>query len=335
MPDPEEGTGTPGRRPRFRRGGRDDLSAQLKSRRADIERQVRATRAQLDEANTRMEARAGRNLVLATVIGLGLGLGMLFSLIVVKEIFVLFCAAIVAFTVFELVHAFRQAGRAVDVWPAIIGSVAIVASGYFFDPASRWAVLVGVIVFVIVWRLVAQMAHPAKRRVLHVVRDLAAAVFVQVYVPVLASFAIVLLRQPEGQWWVLAFLVIVIVIDIGAYVSGLNFGKHPMAALISPKKTWEGFAGAAAVAVISGVLLSLFMLHNTWWVGVILGLTLLGTATMGDLTESLIKRDLGIKDMSSWLPGHGGFLDRLDSMLPSAPVALGLFLLFSGAPIAG
>ena len=335
MADTEGGAGSPGRRPRGRRGTRDDISAQLKSRRADIERQVRAKRAQLDEANSRIEAKAGRNLVLATLIGLGLGLGMLFSLIVVKELFVLFTAVIVAFTVFELVHAFRQAGRAVDVWPAIIGSVAIVASGYFLDPAARWAVLVGVIVFLLVWRLVAQMAHPAQRRKLDVVRDLAAAVFVQVYVPVLASFAIVLLRQPEGQWWTLAFLIIVIAVDIGAYASGLNFGKHPMAPLISPKKTWEGFAGAAAAAVIAGVLLSLFMLHSTWWVGVILGLALLGTATMGDLTESLIKRDLGIKDMSSWLPGHGGFLDRLDSMLPSAPVALGLFLLFSGAPIAG
>lgn len=335
MPDAEDGSGAPGRRFRLRRGGRDDISAQLKSRRDDIERQVRAKRAQLDEANARIEARAGRNLVLATVIGLGLGLAMLFSLIVVKELFVLFTGVIVAFTVFELVHAFRQAGRAVDVWPAILGSIAIVGSGYFLDPAARWAVLVGVVVFILAWRLIAQMAHPAHRRKLDVIRDLFSAVFVQVYVSVLASFAIILLRQPEGQWWVLAFLIIVIAVDIGAYVSGLNFGKHPMAPLISPKKTWEGFAGAALTAVVTGVLLAIFMLHSTWWVGVILGLAILGTATMGDLTESLIKRDLGIKDMSSWLPGHGGFLDRLDSMLPSAPIALGLFLLFSGAPIAG
>ncbi|MET0932780.1 MAG: phosphatidate cytidylyltransferase [Mycetocola sp.] len=333
MPDTDDGSGT--RRPRGKRGSRDDISAQLRSRRADIERQVRATRAQIDEANTRMEARAGRNLVLATLIGLGLGLAMLFSLIVVKELFVLFGAAIVAFTVFELAHAFRRAGRSIDVWPALIGGVAIVVSGYFFDPASRWAMLVGVIVFILVWRLVAQMAHPAPRRVLDVLRDLAAAVFVQVYVSFLGSFAVILVRQPEGQWWTLAFLIIVIAVDIGAYASGLNFGKHPMAPLISPKKTWEGLAGAAVAAVVAGILLSIFMLHSPWWVGLILGLALLGTATMGDLTESLIKRDLGIKDMSSWLPGHGGFLDRLDSILPSAPVAFGLYLLFSGAPIAG
>ena len=333
MPDTDDGSDA--RRPRPKRGSRDDISAQLRSRRADIERQVRATRAQIDEANSRIEARAGRNLVLATLIGLGLGLAMLFSLIVVKELFVLFGAAVIAFTVFELVHAFRRAGRAIDVWPALIGGVGIVVSGYFFDPASRWAVLVGVIVFIVVWRLVAQMAHPTPRSILDVVRDLSAAVFVQVYVSFLGSFAIVLVRQPEGQWWTLAFLIIVIAVDVGAYASGLNFGKHPMAPLISPKKTWEGLAGAAVAAVIAGILLAIFMLNSPWWVGLILGLALLGTATMGDLTESLIKRDLGIKDMSSWLPGHGGFLDRLDSILPSAPIAFALYLLFSGAPIVG
>jgi phosphatidate cytidylyltransferase len=333
VPDADDGSAP--RRPRPKRGSRDDISAQLRSRRADIERQVRATRAQIDEANTRMEARAGRNLILATLIGLGLGLAMLFSLIVVKELFVLFGAAIVAFTVFELAQAFRRAGRAIDVWPAVIGGVAIVVSGYFFDPASRWAMLVGVIVFILVWRLVAQMAHPAPRRTLEILRDLVAAVFVQVYVSFLGSFAVILVRQPEGQWWALAFLVIVIAVDIGAYVSGLNFGKHPMAPLISPKKTWEGLGGAAVAAVVAGILLAIFMLHSPWWVGLILGLALLGTATMGDLTESLIKRDLGIKDMSSWLPGHGGFLDRLDSILPSAPIAFALYLLFSNAPVVG
>jgi phosphatidate cytidylyltransferase len=333
VPDADDGNET--RRPRRRRGSRDDISAQFKSRRADIERQVRATRASIDEANSRIEARAGRNLILATLIGLGLGLAMLFSLIVVKELFVLFGAAIIAFTVFELAHAFRRAGRAIDVWPAVIGGVCIVVSGYFFDPASRWAMLIGVIVFIIVWRLVAQMAHPTPRRVLDVTRDLSAAVFVQVYVSFLGSFAVVLVRQPEGQWWTLAFLIIVIAVDIGAYASGLNFGKHPMAPLISPKKTWEGLAGAGVAAVIAGILLAVFMLHSPWWVGLILGLALLGTATMGDLTESLIKRDLGIKDMSSWLPGHGGFLDRLDSILPSAPIAFTLYLVFSGAPVVG
>jgi phosphatidate cytidylyltransferase len=102
-----------------------------------------------------------------------------------------------------------------------------------------------------------------------------------------------------------------------------------MAPRISPKKTWEGFAGAALAAIIAGVLLGLFMLHVAWWMGVVFGVVILVTATIGDLGESMIKRDLGIKDMSSWLPGHGGVLDRLDSILLSGIAALALYYLFT------
>jgi len=128
---------------------------------------------------------------------------------------------------------------------------------------------------------------------------------------------------------VLAFIIIAVASDTGAYAAGLSFGKHPMAPKISPKKTWEGFAGATLAALIAGVLLALFMLGLPWWTGLVIGIVILGTATAGDLGESMIKRDLGIKDMSSWLPGHGGVLDRLDSILPSVVGALALFYLFS------
>ena len=127
----------------------------------------------------------------------------------------------------------------------------------------------------------------------------------------------------------LAFIIIAVVSDTGAYAAGLAFGRHPMAPRISPKKTWEGFAGAALAALVAGVLLALFMLGLPWWTGLVIGAVILGTATAGDLGESMIKRDLGIKDMSSWLPGHGGVLDRLDSILPSVVGALALFYLFS------
>jgi phosphatidate cytidylyltransferase len=127
----------------------------------------------------------------------------------------------------------------------------------------------------------------------------------------------------------LAFLIIVIVSDVGAYASGLTFGRHPMAPRISPKKTWEGFAGAVLFALFAGVLLALFMIDQPWWVGLIFGGSLVLTAVLGDLIESLIKRDIGVKDMSSWLPGHGGVLDRLDSILPSAVAAFALYQLFA------
>jgi CDP-diglyceride synthetase len=116
--------------------------------------------------------------------------------------------------------------------------------------------------------------------------------------------------------------------DTCAYFAGRAFGKHKMNEVISPKKTWEGFAGGALASVVAGVILSLFLLGNTWWFGLVFGVAIFLTATLGDLAESLIKRDLGIKDMSSWLPGHGGFLDRLDSILPSAAVAYVAFRVF-------
>ncbi len=150
-----------------------------------------------------------------------------------------------------------------------------------------------------------------------------------IYVAFMAGFTVLLTAQDGGQWWTLAFLIVVVAVDTGAYASGLAFGKHLMAPTISPKKTWEGFAGSVAAALIAGILLAIFMLQQPWWVGVILALAMVLTATSGDLAESLIKRDLGIKDISSFLPGHGGFLDRLDSALLSGAVAYALFLIFA------
>jgi phosphatidate cytidylyltransferase len=156
--------------------------------------------------------------------------------------------------------------------------------------------------------------------------DLGAGALIQVYVTFMAGFYLVLTGSDGGEWWTLACIVIVVVTDIGAYVSGLLFGRHKLAPNISPGKTWEGFAGSIVFAIVSGLLLAWLMLHQPWWVGVVMGVLLALVGTAGDLTESLIKRDIGIKDISTWLPGHGGFFDRLDSILPSAAVAYVIFL---------
>lgn len=308
---------------------REEFRAQVQATRADFERQVQARKAQLDATNERIAARTGRNLILAIVIGLVVGALVLVSLIFVKELFLVFGMAMAGFASFELAQAFRGAGRRVPRIPTVLAAVAIVPVTFFLHAGGQLVALSGGILLVVVWRLVEEAIAAARRhggRALG--RDLLWSVFLQLYVSLLASFVILLLAEPQGEWWVLAFLILVVSVDTGAYVSGLSWGKHPMAPTISPKKTWEGFAGAAAAAVIAGVLLSLFMLGEPWWFGVVFGIVLLLTATAGDLAESLIKRDLGIKDMSSWLPGHGGFLDRLDSILPSAAATYVLFLIF-------
>ncbi|WP_329608172.1 phosphatidate cytidylyltransferase [Microbacterium sp. KUDC0406] len=185
------------------------------------------------------------------------------------------------------------------------------------------------VTFVCVWRMLAQMAAGDGRTYGDVLADVLVGGFVQIYVPFLAAFALMLLRREHGEWWVLSFIVVAVVADTAAYASGLAFGKHPMAPRISPKKTWEGFGGAVAGSLLAGALLGVFLLGIPVWGGLILGAAVLASATLGDLGESMLKRDLGIKDMSSWLPGHGGLLDRLDSILPSTVPALTLYVLLS------
>ncbi|SDS56528.1 MULTISPECIES: phosphatidate cytidylyltransferase [Microterricola] len=305
-----------------------ELRAQAQATKADIERGLDGARAHLDATNERIKARTGRNLILAILIGLALGTVTLFSLIVVKEIFMIFAIVLVLFASYEFASALRAGGRQVPRIPTVIAAMAVVPAAFYGGAAGQWvSILLGTL-FVVLWRLVEQAVPSRRTPGPALLPDLGASVFVQIYVTFLASFAVVLVGQDGGEWWTLAFLIVVIAADTGAYASGLMFGKHPMAPVISPKKTWEGFAGGAVATIIAGVLLGLFMLGQPWWFGLIFGVAMLLSATLGDLAESLIKRDLGIKDMSSWLPGHGGFLDRLDSILPSAAVAFVLYLIF-------
>ena len=308
---------------------REDLEARAAATREEIRAQIAMTRAHLDDANEKLEAKAGRNLPLAIGFGLVLGVSMLLSLILVKSFFMLVAAALVAFTAFELASALWFAGRYVPRVPTIIAAVAIVPAAFYFGASGAWLAFLGGVLLVGLWRAAEQVRPDRRGTALGFWKDVGAGTLVQAYVPFLGSFAVVMAAQDGGEWWTLAFLLIVISTDTGAYASGLLFGKHPMAPKISPKKTWEGFAGSVLVALIVGVVLALFMLGQPWWFGLIFGITMVATATLGDLTESLIKRDLGIKDISTWLPGHGGFLDRLDSVLPSAIATYALFLIFA------
>ncbi len=310
----------------------DDLPPRLKKRghsRADIEATVAEIEAQVRATNARIEKRTGRNLPLAIVIGLGLGLGLLFSLIFNKDFFVLFAAVLLVFTAFELASALRFAGRDVPRIPTVVAAVVVSPASFYFGPQGQWLALLGGMLLVTLWRVVEMIPQARRSTLIDLLKDIVAGVFIQGYVVFLGSLALVLASRPGGEWWVLGFLVIVISTDTGAYASGLLFGKHPMAPRISPKKTWEGFAGSIAAALLAGFLIARFMIDQPFWVGLLFGLALAAAATLGDLMESLIKRDLGIKDISTWLPGHGGFLDRLDSVLPASAVAYAFYLLFA------
>ena len=310
------------------RSSREEFRAQVHARKADLERQFEAGKAQFDRAQEKIQARTGRNLILAILIGLGFGAALLLSLLVVKELFMLLALVLAGFASYELTQALRKAEYDVPRIPTVAVAVIAVPIAYYGGAGGQLlAVLAGMSV-VSIWRLVEQAVPGRRRSGASLVRDLAAGVFVQGYVVFLATFAVVLTAADGGQWWTLAFIIIVVAADVGAYAFGLMFGRHQMAPVISPKKTWEGFAGGAAACLVAGVLLSILMLGNTWWFGLLFGAAIFLSATLGDLVESLIKRDIGIKDMSSWLPGHGGFLDRLDSILPSAAVAYGAFRIF-------
>jgi phosphatidate cytidylyltransferase len=160
------------------------------------------------------------------------------------------------------------------------------------------------------------------------VRDIAGGVFVAAYVPFLAAFSILMLAAPDGAWRVFVFILVTVCSDVGGYAVGVVAGRHPMAPSVSPKKSWEGFAGSVAACVLGGALSVSLALHGPWWAGALVGIAAAVTATVGDLTESTVKRDLGIKDMGSILPGHGGLMDRLDSLLLVAPVVWALLTVF-------
>lgn len=305
------------------------IREQWKVRRDELNSHVSYARDQIDQANERIKERTGRDLILATVIGLAFGAALLASLLFIKALFVPFALAAALLGVYELSRALRASGRRVDVVPQLIAATLLVLSAYFAEPWLSWVVLFVSVAFVIVWRLIAQMIVKDGRTYGEVLADAVIGGFVQIYVPFLAGVALILLVQEGGQWWVLGFIAVAVAADTGAYAAGLAFGRHPMAPKISPKKTWEGFGGAVLASLAAGVLLALFLLDLPWWAGLIFGGSILLTATLGDLGESMLKRDLGIKDMSSWLPGHGGLLDRLDSILPSTIPALGLYFLLS------
>ncbi|SFL83755.1 phosphatidate cytidylyltransferase [Geodermatophilus ruber] len=257
--------------------------------------------------------RAGRNMVAAIGVGAGLGAVILASLLIYRPAFLLVVTAAVLVAVVELVRALQAGGARPPVVPVLVGTVAMIALAWTRGGSGLVVGFLLTVLAVLLWRL---GTGPAGY-----LRDASAGVLVTLYVPLLAGFAVLLLVPDDGAARVLAFIATVVGNDVGGFAAGVLFGKHPMAPSISPKKSWEGMAGSVLACVLIATPIVVLALEGPWWGGVLFGAALAVTATIGDLGESLIKRDLGIKDMGNLLPGHGGIMDRLDSLLPSAAVA--------------
>jgi phosphatidate cytidylyltransferase len=265
-------------------------------------------------------SKAGRNLRAAIMIGVGLGGIAAASLFIAKVAFVVFVVVVMMAAVRELGQAMRGRAVAVPEIPLVVGAGAVLVAAYVGGTEKLVVAILLLVVAAVGWGAVADG--------LDKLAGIAAGVFVACYVALLGGFAVLLVVPADGPRRVVAFVVAVVCSDTGGYAVGVFLGKHPMAPSVSPKKSWEGFAGSAAAGALSGGLLFPLTLHATWWQGVLFGLAVVVTATVGDLSESLIKRDLGIKDMGKLLPGHGGILDRFDSFLLTAPVAWALLTLW-------
>ncbi|MBX6391156.1 MAG: phosphatidate cytidylyltransferase [Frankia sp.] len=266
------------------------------------------------EGPPRRKIRAGRNLPAAIAVGVTLGAFILVPLLTWRAGFVIVICAAVAVGTFEVVRALRLAGFAPPLVPLVAGAIAMPVVAYAWGPAA----LVGALAVTV---LVAT-AGRAAGRASGLAADLAATIFTAVYVGFLAGFAALLTAPSDGSARVIAFLATVVASDTGGYAAGvLSGGRHKLAPSVSPGKSWEGFAGSAVACMVVGGALLAWYLDGELWQGVLLGLAVVCTATVGDLGESLLKRDIGIKDMGNLLPGHGGIMDRLDSLLCTAPVA--------------
>jgi phosphatidate cytidylyltransferase len=262
--------------------------------------------------------RAGRNLPAAIAVGLTLGGAVLASLLLRKEAFVVVVAAAILTALWELSRALREKRIAVPLVPLSVGALGMLVSAYVAGEDGLLVSFALTAFGVLLWRLIDGHQGAA--------RDVAASAFVAAYVPFLAGFALLLLAAADGAYRVLVFIAVTVANDVGGYAAGVLLGRHPMAPSISPKKSWEGLGGSFALCMIVGGGTVHYLLHGPVLAGLALGAAAAVTATIGDLSESLIKRDLGIKDMGRLLPGHGGIMDRLDSLLPTAPAA---FLLLS------
>lgn len=258
---------------------------------------------------------------LRTRLVVGFSLGGVFSLSLLHPLaFVVFAATSSAIAAFELANAMRTSGWHVPRFPAGIAGFLIPVASYFYGAEGQWLTLCVSVGLMVLWRIVFLVWNKKRQPLKQTLRDFGASAFTVIYVPLLISFAVLLVNQPRGVAWVFGLVFTVASIDTFGYLFGRFFGKTKLSPIISPKKTWEGLF-ASIIGGFVGGLLTAYLTEQPLWFGLVFGAAILIASVMGDLSESLIKRDLGVKDMGTILPGHGGVMDRIDSLLPSSFVA--------------
>lgn len=262
---------------------------------------------------------AGRNLPAAIATGVVLGALVIVASYVGPVMWYPVVGTAAALGMWEVLTRLREHGFGVYRFAIIILGLSMIVSTWPFGYTGLLSTFTLSVLAIMFARLFFHGRDTAPR---NYVRDTAVSIFVLVWIGLFGSFAAMIsrLETPEvsGSYFIITFIACVVASDVGGYVSGVMFGSHPMAPAVSPKKSWEGFAGSVTFGAVTGILTGMFLLHTPWWSGLVFGLGIVVCATMGDLVESQFKRELGIKDMSGLLPGHGGMMDRVDGILPAA-----------------
>lgn len=256
--------------------------------------------------------RAGRNLPAAVTVGVLLSGITVGALLLSHITFLLLICALSCVSLWELAGAVARKGHRIILAPAWVGTVGIIVCAWTLGLEAVFAALCFSIAAAAAWRLLDGTGPGA-------LTDVMLTAFAMIYIPLLASFVVFLLVSPYSITAIVLFIALAVANDLGGWAAGITFGKHPMAPRISPKKSWEGFAGSILLSIAAGVT-GILTLGGSWWWGILMAVLSTIAATTGDLIESLIKRDVGLKDMSNLLPGHGGVMDRMDSLLLVAPV---------------
>ena len=267
-------------------------------------------------------SRAGRNLPVAVAVGVGLGALIIVSLVFYKYLFAVLVTAAILVAVWEMYNAFLHNDIRIARSPLYVVVLVSPTLAYLFGVEAHMAVFGTFVVVALMWRI--------RRGTDGFVKDATGSLFVGFYLPFMVGFVMLMLRETDGIARIVAFIAITVCNDVGGYFAGVLFGKHPIAPQISPKKSWEGFSGSVILAVAVAIPLFAVAFDAPWWQAAVFGAVMVSTATAGDFIESAIKRDLDVKDMSNILPGHGGLMDRLDSLIPNAFVAWALLGWFIG-----